>query len=142
MRLRFTGLFDRYPNFGRSTKIIAPYSDVDANGSNSAVDGKFEPHGTVDDVTEHHAKREHNEHDVDERYGNGGLSRYGLDGNVNVSRELSRGFGIGWLSFVVTLGPNKSNQKESGKNLKNNHNKHHDRLFSTTTYRSFENRFI
>lgn len=67
-------------------EVTAAHGDVDADGCYSSFHGWAEPNGSIDDVAEHDAEREHDEHYVDERHGNGGVPGHGFHGDVDVAR--------------------------------------------------------
>lgn len=72
-------------DLGGSAEVAPSHSHVDADGCYSSFHGWTEPDGSVDDAAEHDAECEHDEHYVDERHGNGGVSEHGLHGDVHVA---------------------------------------------------------
>ena len=112
-----TGLSNRDANLRGSTEVLTAHCNVDADGCDRPFYGRVEPDGPLDDAVQHHAKRQHYEHHVDERHGHGRLSRHGLHGDVHVACELPQRPRAGRIPFVVTLGPKHSEQEESREDL-------------------------
>lgn len=112
-----TGLSNRYANLRGSAEVFAAYRNVDADGCDRPFYGRVEPNGPLDDAVQHHAKRQHHEHHVDERHGYGRLSKHGLYGDVHVACELPQRSRAGRIPFVVTLGPKHSKQEKPREDL-------------------------
>lgn len=106
------GLSDRHADLGGPAEVPPAHGHVDADGCYSAINGRAEPDGPVDDAPEHDAGREHDEQHVDERHGHGRVPGHGLDGHVHVPRQLSQRPSAGRLPLVVTLGPGQPGQEE------------------------------
>lgn len=112
------GLPDRHADLRGSAEVPAAHGYVDADGRDRTLHGRAEPDGTVDDAVQHHAGRQHHEHHVDERHEHGRLPGHGLHGDVHVSRELPQRSRAGRVPLLVTLGPKRPEQEESGEDLK------------------------
>lgn len=104
-----TGLPDRNTDIGRPAEVAASHGDLDADGRDRPVDGRTQSDGPDDDAAEHDAERQHDEHDVDERWhGDGPVPGHGLDGDDDLARRLPQRPRSRRLPFVVTLGPGQS----------------------------------
>lgn len=89
MKTRLYSFVSGLPNhtdLGGPTKVAPAHSHVDADGCYSSFHGWAEPDGSIDDAPEHDAKREHDEHYVDERDWNGRVPGNGFHGDVYVPR--------------------------------------------------------
>jgi len=111
------GLSNRHANLRGSAKVLAAHGNIDADGCDRPFYGRTEPDGSLNDAIQHHARRKHHEHHVDERYGHGRLSKHGFHGDVHVARKLPQRPRAGRVPLVVTLGPKHSEQEEPREDL-------------------------
>lgn len=82
----FVSGLPNHTDLGGSAKVSPSHSHVDADGCYSSFHGRAEPDGSLDDAPEHYAKREHDEHYVDERDRDGRVPGNGFHGDVHVAR--------------------------------------------------------